>query len=120
MSDTALSEQAMRDSLIGLRFPVEAALEPYADLFLAAGLGGCVGLVCIGLARLFARHKDVSRPPGLPERISALQGLPEDARRVGFVNLLKEIAPDRYAAIRAELYRSDTVIDPEAEVSRHV
>ncbi len=120
MSGTALSEQALRDSLLDIRLPAGGALDPVADLLLAGAFGALAALVVVGLARLVSRRR--TRPPGasVADRVAVLRTLPDDARRIGFLHLLKDIAPDRYAELRPKLYRPDAGIDPEEEVLARV
>lgn len=120
MSGTPLSEDAMRDSLLDIRLPEAGALAPVADILLAAGLGGALALAVLGVARMVSRRREAVCPPSVADRAAALRALPEDARRIGFLHLLKEVAPERYAEIRPELYRRAAEIDPEAEVMAHV
>lgn len=110
----------MRESLLDIRLPEASALAPFADLLLAAGFGGCAALIVVGLVRLVSRRRTGEARASVADRIAALRTLPDDARRVGFLNLLKEIAPERYAELRPKLYRPGAEIDPEAEVQTHV
>ncbi len=110
----------MRDSLLDIRLPPGGALDAVADVLVSAGLAGCGALVVIGGLRLaFTRRRSVPEP-GLEARIAAFRDLPEDARRVGLLHLLKEVAPERYDALRPKLYRPGAQIDVEAEVRAHV
>jgi len=120
MSETALSEEAMRNSLLDIRLPPETAVAPYADLMLAAGLGGGAALLLVGAVRLMSRRKSGAPEMSVAARIAALRAQPEEARRVGFLHLLKEIAPERYAALQPLLYRPGAAVDVEKEVEAHV
>lgn len=120
MSGAPLSEAAMRDSLLDIRLPPGGAVEAVADVLVSAGLAGCAALVVIGGLRLAFTRRRSGATPGVEARIAALAELPEDARRVGLLHLLKEVAPERYDALRLNLYRRDVEIDVEAEVRAHV
>ncbi|KRS10957.1 hypothetical protein XM53_18725 [Roseovarius atlanticus] len=120
MSGEPLSEAAMRDSLLDIRLPPGGALEAVADVLVSAGLAGCAALAIVGLMRLAMTRRRGAETPGVEARIAALRDLPEDARRVGLLHLLKEVAPERYDALRPKLYRPDAQIDVEAEVRAHV
>ena len=110
----------MRDSLLDIRLPPGGALEAVADVLVSAGLAGCAALAVVGLMRLAFTRRRGAATPGLEARIAALAELPEDARRVGLLHLLKEVAPERYEALRPKLYRPGEKIDVEAEVRAHV
>lgn len=119
MSDRALSEAAMRANLQDIRLPPAEPWAGFADLLLAAGLGGVLALGVGCLLRLWTRRKvRPPKPPTLQERIASLKALPPDQRRVASLHLLREVAPDRYARLRPGLYRADSPVDPEAEVAR--
>ncbi|MGK7755767.1 MULTISPECIES: hypothetical protein [unclassified Roseovarius] len=120
MSREPLSEAAMRESLLDIRLPPGGALDAVADVLVSAGLAGCVALAVVGLMRLAFMRRRGAVTPGVEARIAALAELPEDARRVGLLHLLKEVAPERYDALRPNLYRRDAEIDVEAEVRGHV
>lgn len=120
MTETALSEKAMRDSLLDIRLPSDPASAFYADLMLAAGLGGFAALILVGLAQLMSRRGTTPDKETIQERIAFLQTLPDDVRRVGFLYLLQEIAPERYSQIKPALYRPNTEADPEKEVVSRV
>lgn len=110
----------MRESLLDIRMPAGAALDPVADMLLAAGLGAGAALGLVVLVRMVTRRREGATGLDLPARIAALRSLPEDARRVGFLHLLKEVAPERHAVIRPRLYRPDGDVDAQAEVESHV
>ncbi|MDD9727950.1 hypothetical protein PVV74_21095 [Roseovarius sp. SK2] len=120
MSGAPLSEAAMRDSLLDIRLPPGGAVEAVADVLVSAGLAGCAALLVIGGLRLAFTRRRSGATPGVEARIAALAELPEDARRVGLLHLLKEVAPERYDALRPTLYRREAEIDVEAEVRAHV
>jgi len=120
MSGAPLSEAAMRDSLLDIRLPPGGAAEAVADVLVSAGLAGCAALVVIGAMRLAFTRRRAALTQGLEARIAAMRDLPEDARRVGLLHLLKEVAPERYDALRPKLYRPGEQIDVEAEVRAHV
>lgn len=120
MTETALSEAAMRQSLLDIRQPTVDAAAGFAELVLAAGLGGAAALVFVAMLQLVTRRRAKPRQVTLAGRIAALQSLPTDARRVAFLHLLREIAPERHAELRQNLYRPDAAVDAEAEVLARV
>lgn len=120
MTRTGLSEEAMRQSLLDIRLPAGDLNATLADLLMTAGLGGVAALVALGLIQLVTRRRRIPVEVTLKDRITALQGLPDDTRRIGFLHLLREIAPDRYAELRQTLYLPDPAFDPESEVLARV
>ena len=121
MSDRALSEAAMLTSLRDIRLPVEAAGGMVADVAAALGLAGLAALIVAGLLRLLAQRRPRTTQTSLQDRLAALEALPEDARRVALLHLLRAQDPARYAAIKGTLYQPGGGADLatlEAEVAR--
>ena len=121
MSDRALSEAAMLTSLRDIRLPVEAAGGMAADIAAALGLAGLAALIVAGLLRLLAQRRPRTTQTSLQDRLAALEALPEDARRVAMLHLLRAQDPARYAAIKGTLYQPGGGADLatlEAEVAR--
>ncbi|WP_195822215.1 hypothetical protein [Roseobacter sp. MH60115] len=116
MTDRALSEEAMLASLRDIHLPAETAGGLAADIAVVIGLASLVALMLVGLARLLSlkvRAAPVERP------LAGLQDLPEADRRVVLLHVLREAAPERYAAIRGAIYEPGGGVDLatlEAEV----
>lgn len=118
MTDRALSEAAMRASLHDIDLPARAAGGFAADLALAIGLGGLGALLLVVLFRLVSLR---ARPPAPADPVAAVYDLPDPARRVALLHLLRARAPERYAEIRGAIYSPGGGIDLatlEAEVRR--
>lgn len=124
MSEGALSKEAMLAGLEDIRLPADASGGLIAELAVAVGLAAMLAAAVLFLIRLFG----VVRPPapgvGMEDKISALRDLPDADRRLKLLHLMKERAPERYAAVRdnAGLYRPDggpDLTDLEAELRTH-
>lgn len=105
MSDGALSEAAMRASLIDIRLPAEAAGGIWADLAIAIGLAGLLAVVVAALFRLAGQRRPAPTAPNVQERLADIAVLPAPERRVALLHLLREQAPERYADLSPGLYR---------------
>ncbi|PWR03806.1 hypothetical protein DKT77_04675 [Meridianimarinicoccus roseus] len=121
---SALSEAALQAALRDIRLP------PVAPGGLAAELAASVALACLvalgvaGLLRALAVRRPARTEPDAPRaRLAAALALPEPERRLALLRLLKTVAPDRFVALRAGLYRPDGGPDSaalRAEIDRHV
>ncbi len=123
MKDTALSEAAMLASLRDIHLPPEAPGGVMAELAVAAGLAGLGAVLIVGLLRLLSNRRTDAPAVTAQDRMAALSDKPEAEWRVALLHLLRAHAPDRYAAIRGELYRREGGVDLkalEAEVARLV
>ena len=119
MSDRAISQEALLSGLRDIRPPQLAAMDMAADLAATVAMASGAALLVVLLCKALSTPRRAPAPPG-PRDISAL---PDAERRVALLHLLKARAPDRYAALRARLYRPDGDLDIatlEAEVARHV
>lgn len=123
MTDRALSEAAMLQSLRDIRLPTEAAGGMAADLAATIGLAGCVALVLAVALRGLSLQRRSAVPETLAMQRASLAALPEAERRVAFLHLLRAQAPERFEALRGALYRAEGGVDIEtleAEVNRLV
>ncbi|MDP5217060.1 hypothetical protein Q5Y75_07515 [Ruegeria sp. 2205SS24-7] len=123
MKDTALSETAMLASLRDIRLPPETPGGLVAELAVASGLAGLAALLVVGLLRLLSNRRAVAQELGPTDPMAALADKPEAERRIALLHLLRARAPERYAAIRGDLYRREGGIEQkalEAEVARLV
>ncbi|MFA3916354.1 hypothetical protein [Ruegeria hyattellae] len=123
MKDTALSETAMLASLRDIRLPPDAPGGMVAELAVAAGLAGLGAVLVVGFLRLLSNRRAVAQEPGPTDRMAALADKPEAERRVALLHLMRIHAPERYAAIRGDLYRREGGLDLkvlEAEVAHLV
>ncbi|WP_299672006.1 hypothetical protein [uncultured Roseobacter sp.] len=119
MTDRALSEEAMLASLRDIHLPAEAAGGIAADVAAVIGLGCLGALFFAGLIRLLSLRV---RKPAPADPLVAVQDLPEAERRVALLHVLREAAPERYAAIRGAIYAPGGGVDLatlEAEVRAH-
>lgn len=122
MSETGISRETMLASLRDIRLPAEAAGGAMADIAVAIGAGALAALLVVTVLRALSRDRSASPPPRLADRLAALDGLGEEARRVALLHILKERAPERLAALRGDLYRPGGLPTAaiEAEVARLV
>ena len=121
MSEGALSEAAMRASLVDITLPAEAAGGPWADAAAAVGLAGLMAVGVAALLRLMAEKRRAARVPTMQERLAQIALLPASERRVALLHLLRDKAPERYAALTPSLYRPNSGPDLHqltAEVAR--
>ena len=121
MSDTILSEAALRASLHDIRLPAEAAGGVLAELFAAGGLGGLLALCLLLVLRGLSRRGMRSRQASLPEEVARLAHVPPERRRVGLLHLMRVHTPERLEALRPDLYRAESALDAdriEAELLR--
>jgi hypothetical protein len=122
MTDQAMSETAMLISLRDITFPVDAAGGLGADIAATVGLAGILALIIAGMLRLFSMRRPAAASP-LRGQFLAIREMPDDARRVALLHLLKQAQPERYAAIKGALYQPGGGVDIatlEAEVARLV
>jgi len=122
MTDQAMSEAAMLISLRDITLPVEAAGGLGADIAATVGLAGVLALIIAGMLRLFSMRRTAAASP-LRGQYLAIREMPDDARRVALLHLLRQAQPERYAAIKGALYQPGGGVDIatlEAEVARLV
>jgi hypothetical protein len=122
MTDQAMSEAAMLISLRDITLPVDAAGGSAADIAATSGLAGVLALFIAGMLRLFSMRRPAAASP-LRGQFLAIREMPEDARRVALLHLLRQAQPERYAAIKGALYQPEGGVDIatlEAEVARLV
>ncbi|ABV92206.1 hypothetical protein Dshi_0458 [Dinoroseobacter shibae DFL 12 = DSM 16493] len=123
MSDRALSEATMLASLRDIHLPASAPGGVWAELCVAVGLAALAALVVAAVLRAFTVRRTGQGPVSLQDRVAALEALPDDARRVALLHVLRAYAPQRYADLRAALYKPGpgvTLATLEAEVARLV
>jgi hypothetical protein len=122
MTDQAMSEAAMLISLRDITLPVDAAGGAVADIAATVGLAGVLALIIAGMLRLFSMRRTAAAAP-LRGQFLAIREMPDDARRVALLHLLRQAQPERYAAIKGALYQPEGGVDIatlEAEVARLV
>lgn len=122
MTDQAMSEAAMLISLRDITLPFEAAGGSAADIAATVGLAGVLALIIAGMLRLFSMRRPAAASP-LRGQFLAIREMPDDARRVALLHLLRQAQPERYAAIKGALYQPEGGVDIatlEAEVARLV
>jgi hypothetical protein len=122
MTDQAMSEAAMLISLRDISLPVDVAGGVVADVAVTVGLAGVLALIIAGMLRLFSMRRPAAASP-LRGQFLAIREMPDDARRVALLHLLRQAQPERYAAIKGALYQPGGGVDIatlEAEVARLV
>ncbi len=123
MTEQAMSEAAMLVSLRDIHLPTEAAGGAVADIAVAVGLAGLAALMISTVLRLLSKRRPAATGLDMRSRLSAIAEMPEDARRVALLHVLRDAQPDRYAAIKGALYQPGGGVDIatlEAEVARLV
>lgn len=111
MTQTALSEAAMLDGLRDIRLPAGSAEAVLADVVTALGLGGVAAVAVLLILRAIAQLRPRQRPPSLQLKTQAALAMPPAARRVALLRLLRDHAPDRFAALEPQLYQPGAVTD---------
>lgn len=121
-SGKAMSQDAMLASLRDIHLPAHAPGGLLAEILMAAGLAGCAALALVMLVRLFSFREKTAGPPTIADQLASAQRLPEADRRVALLHLLRAHAPERFAQVRAGLYRpgADNLAQLEAEVAHLV
>ncbi|WP_341232955.1 hypothetical protein [uncultured Sulfitobacter sp.] len=122
MTDQAMSEAAMLISLRDITLPVDAAGGLGADIAATVGLAGILALIIAGMFRLFSMRRPAAASP-LRGQLFAIREMPDDARRIALLHLLRQAQPERYAVIKCALYQPGGGVDIdtlEAEVARLV
>lgn len=118
-----MSEQAMLDSLRDIHLPEGAAGGALAEVAAVVALAALAALAIAGVLRLLSVRQRRQVPTGLADELAALSGNAVPDRRSALLHMLRTHAPDRYAALRHQLYRPDSGLETavlEAEVSRLV
>lgn len=118
MNGGSMSREAMLASLGDIRLPVGGPGDVLADLAGAIGLAALAAVVVVALLRGAGSRRRVPHVPTAAERRDAIAALPGDARRVALLHLLREIAPERHAALGERLYRPDGI--PLSEIEEEV
>ena len=117
MADRALSEEAMIAGLRDIRLPSDAAGGLLAEMLAALALGL---ILAVGLG-LVLRLVSQARPRGTPPQ--PVDTLAEDAQALALLRRLKEVAPERYRVLAAQIYQPGGMPDLEQlrrEVREHV
>ena len=123
MEDGAISLDALLQGLAGLHLPAHAPGGALAEAFAAISLGLFLAIALGAVLKLVTARSRKAAPESLADRVQALSHLPEAERRVALLHVLKSTAPERYAALRATLYRPEggpSLDRLEQEVLRHV
>lgn len=108
MAERALTEEAMLAGLHDIRLPGTAPGGLAAELLAAAGAGILAALLLAALVMLVTRAR-----AALPAREAVVAGSEdvddgsEAARRRALLRRLKRERPERFAALRGEIYRRD-------------
>lgn len=119
MTDRAITKEALLSGLRDIRLPEPGPMDMLGNVTATVALASIAALLIVGAWRLLSspRLREGS------QRAPDLAHLPEPERRVALLHMLKARAPERYAALRSQLYRPDGDLDLatlEAEVARHV
>ncbi|SFD63191.1 hypothetical protein [Roseivivax sediminis] len=112
----AITEEALHAGLRDIHLPLNAPGGLVAELFAALALGLALALILGLLLRTLT-----ARRAGMPAE-APLDALPDEARRLALLRLLRERAPERYAEIAASLYRPGGLPEAaelQAELDRH-
>lgn len=97
----------MLASLHDIRLPTEAAGGLLAEVAIAIALG-LLSAVALGFVMpVFARRRRPEVEPSLNERVAALRHLPDEARAVALLHLMRSAAPETLPEDRTTLYAVD-------------
>jgi hypothetical protein len=121
--DKSFSEETMLASLRDIRLPGDAAGGHLAELLVSVGLASLGALICVLVLRMvFSPRPHRTRTRSLSQEVDDLRALPEKARRVALLHILKRHAPERFQALSKDLYAPDELdlARLEAEVARLV
>lgn len=110
MTDAPLSDAAMRVALLDLHLPSSVPGDAVGELAAAVAFGGLAAVAVAGVLRLITRRRRAHAVEPLTAALDRLAKAPEDVRRVGLLHLLKARAPERFATLRAELYRPGSAL----------
>ncbi|MHA6345994.1 hypothetical protein [Roseivivax sp. CAU 1761] len=100
-----LSEEAMLAGLRDLRLPVTGGAELAADLCAAFALGLLAALALGLLLRAVTRRAPRRAETGIEADLARLAALPDEARRLALLHLLRGRAPERVRTLGPALYR---------------
>ncbi|WHZ37800.1 hypothetical protein [Sagittula sp. MA-2] len=119
MTGEAITEETLQASLHDIRLPSEAPGSFAAELAATLALA-CLGALVLGAGMRLATVR--ARPPDPQSDLARIATLPDDARRVALLTLLKTHAPDRFEALKQSLYRPEPLdlAELQDEVARHV
>lgn len=121
--DRAMSVEALLAGLQDIHLPASAPGGLMAEVAAALALACLAALAVSAVLRIVSRHGPRAAGPSLRTELRRAMDLPEPERRVALLHLLKRHAPERFAQLRAALYRPDGGLDAqalEAELNRHV
>lgn len=119
-----MSREALLNSLHDIRLPAEAAGGTVAEIAAAVGMAALLAGLALALLRVFGLQRARKAEPDLADQLAGLGALPEDARRVALLHLLKRHDPPGFSRLAEgeRLYRPGglTLDTIETEVRRHV
>ena len=120
--EQGFSRETMLAALRDIRLPGDAAGGWLAEMLVSIGLAALAALICLALLRLVFRHKTTPKALTLAETIQQVETLPEQAQRVALLHLLKQHAPERFAALSQRLYAPHALdlATLKAELAAHV
>ena len=104
MAEQGISHDALLAGLHDIRLPEHAAGGVLAEVMVALALGLAAALLVSLIAPLFAQRKVVAVAPALDERVAVLRDLPEEARALALLHLLREVTPEVRQQERRALY----------------
>ena len=102
--EQGFSRETMLAALRDIRLPSDAPGGWPAEMLVSIGLAAMAALICLALLRLVFRHQAKPQALTLAETVEQVETLPEAAQRVALLHLLKQHAPDRFAALSQQLY----------------
>lgn len=123
MSERALSEAAMLASLRDIHLPADAPGGALADLGVVIGGAALAALLAVAVLRGLSTRRPRPTAHSLRRELDALRTMPEAARRVALLHVLRAHAPERFEQVKGALYEPGGGVDLptlEAEVARLV
>ena len=107
MADPLISHETILASLHDIRLPTEAAGGLLAEVAVAIGLGFlCAGVLGFVIPVFAGRRRpEVGRT--LVERVADLRHLPDEARAMALLHLMRSATPETMPKDRTTLYAAD-------------
>lgn len=107
MADPLISHETMLASLHDIRLPTEAAGGLLAEIAVAIALGLLCAAALGFVMPAFAQRRRPEVEPSLDERVADLRHLPDEARAMALLHLMRDAAPETLPKDCTTLYAVD-------------
>lgn len=104
MADQPSPSIDLLSGLYGNRLPETAAGGIWADMLVAVGIGLLCAVAVSSLLPLITSERRQKPTVTLRVEIARLESLPDAARKIGLLHLLRERDPRSFHALRSRLY----------------